>query len=530
MTSTGTTQNKVDATPTLKSYLSTINDFVTTWMKSLQISYSNPTHPKQNDVIITKEIKAEPFEIIFPSKRDPPEQPLTGYKLEQYLKSVLVEQHLAIKSICYALIRQSTIWNYQQGATDQQRSITLPTSFLFVGPGGVGKIYLAKALAQGQKRPFVYFDMKLFIDHPERFLSDFISGRDGSPQDGQLNVVLKRAPNAVIVLNHLELASAKIFNLLFELWQRGAINKTVTARVLDNKKDRQITTATVSIIDASKAIFICMTDVDDQVVKQLISSSQPHRERVVHRTRQPSFKHIESSRDDDNDSDILDHVKTTSQKKNDQLKMMFANGKLDLRHRSHDPKNLHSRNSIRHQEDAIHEADEDGFSALDALDSIVEFRHKIVPILLDHFNKSGTPNGEIESAKCHDAIIERFNAIIPFFEFDAKQLKIAILLQLKNFSEQCATITESNKRQLKLTWGEDVLIWLMKRYRPSLSVQGLLENHVLTLLAACDDIFHNGDHIHLAVSTDDQRLFIQIINKRADLKLKQSLGEVRSKL
>jgi hypothetical protein len=494
-----------------------LSEYVTNWIKSLQIGGSDIRVPA---VIVERRVaKPDPYEIIFPTKHDSPDQPQTGYKLEQYLKSILVEQHLAIKSVCYALIRNSTIWNYQQGSSDDSRSKTLPPTFLFVGPGGVGKIYLAKALAQAQIRPFVYFDMKLFINTPDKFLSDFLSDRDNVTADGQLNVVLKQAPNAVIVLNHLELADAKLFHLLFELWQRGSINKTVTARVLDNKRDKQITQATVSVIDASKAIFICITDVEDAVVKNLISSS------IIHQP-QPRMHVVHRKKIEDEEDEERPPARQEKKTKNDQLNMMFANGR---ERRTHDPTPKTLNRSIRHNEDLMNQADEDGFSPLDALDSIVEFRHKIAPILVDHFNKAGNAD-DARIAKCHDAFVQRFNAIIPFFEFDSKQLKKSILVQLKHFADQCATVSPTNQRQLKLTWGEDVVIWLMKRYRPSLSVQGLLENHVLTLLAACDDLFHNGDHIHLSVSMDDLRLYIQIMNQREDVKLKQNLTALRSKL
>ncbi|KAL0484737.1 caseinolytic peptidase B protein [Acrasis kona] len=495
-------KNKPTAFNTLTSYITSAAAVVKN-----QLSPATSTRPKtkQKETLSrteVTEIKDEPFEIVyFKRSLGEADAPLTGIRLEAFLRSMLIDQHLAIKTLCYALIRQSTIWNYQQGA---RGPTAVPSCFLFVGPGGVGKIYLSKCLAQAQKRPFVYFDMKLFKKQSSKFINDHDQLDRKNQQPGQLNVVLKRAPNAVIVLNHIELADAKIFSTLFELFQQGAIYKTLTS--VTSKKDAPVTTTTttIPILDASRCVFICMTDISDEVVKEFISTTttkpvQSHPEHI-----QPPHQSVQY-RNEEQPPSHKQASPLTEERRN------LNRRPIARRIQKQEPLTIDPTSLMLH--------DDNEQTMDDALDSIVEFRYKITPILSDHLNQSNT-------AKCHDAFIERFNAIVPFFEFDGIRLKTSILNELNTFRR----ITENNVRSLRLTWSEDVVIWLMKRYRPTLSIQGLLENHILTQLAACDLLFKIGDHIHLSVDVDQDKVSIQVLNRRNEEQVKQNIEQVRSKL
>ncbi|KAF0983740.1 hypothetical protein FDP41_007655 [Naegleria fowleri] len=500
-------------------------------------------------------------------------------QLENYLNKCLVNQEIAIKTICYCLLRQSTIWSYsyhQLSSSSENSEQTqdelqkkqfmkktkIPLSLFFIGPLGVGKLYISRLIAQSQGRPFVLFDMNYFTE--EESLSNLVQFSDeyryNQPFNymlGQLNVVLETAPNAVIVFNNMEYAHPSIFRFLHQLFRAGLILEQKSRKDVNYKAQHSGSLATdqslessankrtdkkkatadikkpleeelVRVIDASQAIFICISVISDQMVKKNILENGPNtlidkyeqEKKSVQNNNyqsQSSYSASQFPYEDtylNNDENEFSTLQFKPMKKQSQLRKPST-----LTDRA-STLNSTTTNSTTGYLEQVSSA----YSAIDALDRVIEFRHHITPFLVDHLNNSNKSE-ENKMPKCFDAFLHQFNAIVPFFAFSDVELCHQIITQLSTFSSFA-----NSQKCYKLTWSEDVVIWLMKRYRPSLTVTGVLENHVLTPLAAADHLFSPHDHIHLEVSPELDRISITVLNRRDDTQLRRDLSLIQSKL
>ncbi|KAG2393669.1 hypothetical protein C9374_007200 [Naegleria lovaniensis] len=503
-------------------------------------------------------------------------------QLENYLNKCLVNQEIAIKTICYCLLRQSTIWSYsyhQLSSTNSENSepsqdelpkkpfiqkTKIPLSLFFIGPLGVGKLYISRLIAQSQGRPFVLFDMNYFTEEESlsnlvQFSDEYRYNRPFNYMLGQLNVVLETAPNAVIVFNNMEYAHPSVFRFLHQLFRAGVILEQKSRKDISynaqqhsvsltptgqssepsvNKRlDKKTATADIKkpleeelvrVIDASQAIFICISVISDQMVKKNILENGPNtlidkyeREKKniqsTNHWQSQSFNTSQFPYEDPYLNNDENEYSTTSFKPMKKSSSSVLRKSSVMTDRTLSTTNATASPSYLEQVSSV-------YSAIDALDRVIEFRHHITPFLVDHLNNSNTSE-ENKMPKCFDAFLHQFNAIVPFFAFSDIELCHQIITQLSTF----ASFANSQKCY-KLTWSEDVVIWLMKRYRPSLTVTGVLENHVLTPLAAADHLFSSHDHIHLEVSPELDRISINVLNRRDDTQLRRDLSLIQSKL
>ncbi|KAL9649071.1 hypothetical protein ABK040_008448 [Willaertia magna] len=444
-------------------------------------------------------------------------------QLENYLNKRLMNQEIAIKTICYCLLRQSTIWSYQQSLLINKLNNKLPLSLFFIGPIGSGKLYLSKLIANSQGRPHVLIDLKYFTK--ENDLNNFVQFTDEyrykKPKNyllGQLNCILEQAPNAIIVLNNLEFAHPVIFQFLHQLFRTGFIseqkvykpttskeNIEMTAKINENNDtiiEQQQEKQLVQIIDASQAIFICVTAIDDQFVKTILSSGSND---ILKK-----FNNKERKEEDNNNFSSYQYL--LEQREDDELPL--------------EEDNLYPIQQKRKKKSTLFDNLTNQYSTLDALDRVIEFRFQVTPLLVQHLNNScQQQSNQQQEPKCFESFIHQFNAIIPFFAFTDIELCNQIMIQLRSFKSFAF-----EQKHFLLTWSEDVIIWLMKRYRPSIHLTGLLENHVLTPLAAADHLFKRNDHIHLDVSIEFDKIIVNVLNRRNDLNLNRSLSLVQSKL
>lgn len=138
--------------------------------------------------------------------------------LEKELEKRVVGQDLAVTSISEAIRRS------RSGLSDPNRPIG---AFLFVGPTGVGKTELAKALAEqlfNQEEALVRLDMSEYMEkHSISKLIGSPPGYVGYEEGGQLTEALRRRPYAVVLLDEIEKAHHDVFNILLQIFDDGRL-------------------------------------------------------------------------------------------------------------------------------------------------------------------------------------------------------------------------------------------------------------------------------------------------------------------
>src|SRR2546430_3492509 len=132
--------------------------------------------------------------------------------MEERLHQRVVGQDAAIDAVSNALRRA------RSGLQDPNRPIG---SFVFLGPTGVGKTELARALAEfmfDDERAMVRLDMSEYMDkHTVSRLVGAPPGYVGYDDGGQLTEAVRRRPYCVILLDEIEKAHPDVFNVLLQL-------------------------------------------------------------------------------------------------------------------------------------------------------------------------------------------------------------------------------------------------------------------------------------------------------------------------
>lgn len=139
-------------------------------------------------------------------------------KLEEILKAQVVGQDEAIKSVANAIRRNKA------GVSDGNRPMG---TFLFLGPTGVGKTYLAETLAEflfNTKKALTVIDMSEYMEkHSVSRLIGAPPGYVGYEEGGQLTEVVRRRPYSVILFDEIEKAHSDVFNLFLQLFDEGRL-------------------------------------------------------------------------------------------------------------------------------------------------------------------------------------------------------------------------------------------------------------------------------------------------------------------
>ena len=132
--------------------------------------------------------------------------------LEEILHGRVVGQDQAVKSISRAIRRS------RAGLKDPKRPIG---SFLFLGPTGVGKTELCKALAEvqfGDENQIIRIDMSEYMEkHSVSRLVGPPPGYVGYEEGGQLTEAVRRAPYSVILFDEIEKAHEDVFNMFLQI-------------------------------------------------------------------------------------------------------------------------------------------------------------------------------------------------------------------------------------------------------------------------------------------------------------------------
>jgi ATP-dependent Clp protease ATP-binding subunit ClpC len=160
-------------------------------------------------------------------------------KLEQELHGRIVGQEEAVAAVAEAVRRS------RAGLADPNRP---DGSFLFLGPTGVGKTELARALAEalfGDESLMVRFDMSEFQErHTVSRLVGAPPGYVGYEEAGQLSEAVRRRPYAVLLFDEIEKAHPDVFNILLQILDDGRLTDA-QGRTVDFKNTIVIMTSNI---------------------------------------------------------------------------------------------------------------------------------------------------------------------------------------------------------------------------------------------------------------------------------------------
>jgi len=138
--------------------------------------------------------------------------------LEDSLKKRIVGQEEAIVAISKAIRRS------RAGISDEKRPIG---SFIFMGPTGVGKTELVKAIAEeiyDDRNALIKIDMSEFMErHNTSRLVGATAGYVGYEEGGQLTEAVRTKPYSVILFDEIEKAHTEVFNLLLQILEDGEL-------------------------------------------------------------------------------------------------------------------------------------------------------------------------------------------------------------------------------------------------------------------------------------------------------------------
>ena len=176
-------------------------------------------------------------------------------RLHEILAQRVRGQSYAVKTVSDA------IKTHRAGLSDPRRPVGV---FLFVGPSGVGKTELARALAEflfGNEKSMIRLDMSEF--HDEHTVSRLIGappGYKGTERGGQLTEALRRKPYSVVLLDEVEKAAPQVFDVFLQVFDEGRLTDSLGATV-DARHALWIMTSNIGTGDVGKGIgFVSKAD------------------------------------------------------------------------------------------------------------------------------------------------------------------------------------------------------------------------------------------------------------------------------
>ena len=191
--------------------------------KELAEVEANNKNDKEN-VLLKEEVDEEDISKVVSTWTGIPVSRLSGGEreklvhLEDILHQRVVGQDDAVKAVSEAVVRA------RAGIKDPDRPIG---SFIFLGPTGVGKTELAKALAEilfDDERNMIRIDMSEYMEkHTVSRLIGAPPGYVGYDEGGQLTEAVRRHPYSVILLDEIEKAHADVFNVLLQVLDDGRL-------------------------------------------------------------------------------------------------------------------------------------------------------------------------------------------------------------------------------------------------------------------------------------------------------------------
>ncbi|MCF0124755.1 MAG: ATP-dependent Clp protease ATP-binding subunit, partial [Clostridia bacterium] len=243
--------------------------------KDYEYEKANWKDKKNKDIV---EIKEEDIaEIIakwtgIPSNKISEDESNKLKNLEDNLHQRVIGQEEAIKAVSRAIRRS------RAGLKSPERPIG---SFLFLGPTGVGKTELSKALAEsifGDEKAIIRFDMSEYMErHSVSKLIGSPPGYVGFDEGGQLTEKIRRNPYSVILFDEIEKAHPDVMNMLLQILEDGRLTDS-SGRLVDFKNAIIIMTSNIGApvllngIDSNGQII---SEAQKEVMEELKASFRP---------------------------------------------------------------------------------------------------------------------------------------------------------------------------------------------------------------------------------------------------------------
>jgi ATP-dependent Clp protease ATP-binding subunit ClpB len=179
-------------------------------------------------------------------------------KLEEELHKRVIDQDHAVKAVAEAIRRA------RAGLKDPKRPIA---SFMFLGPTGVGKTELAKALAEllfGDEDALIRLDMSEFKEeHSVAKLIGAPPGYVGYEEGGKLTEAVRRKPYSVILLDEIEKAHPRVFDLFLQVLDDGRLTDS-HGRTVDFRNTVIIMTSNIG----SQYLLNMPLDADEETLQR----------------------------------------------------------------------------------------------------------------------------------------------------------------------------------------------------------------------------------------------------------------------
>jgi ATP-dependent Clp protease ATP-binding subunit ClpC len=189
--------------------------------------------------------------------------------MEEELRKRVIGQDEAISVICHAIKRS------RAGLKDPNRPIG---SFLFIGPTGVGKSYLAKVMAEflfGREEALIRIDMSEFM---ERFAVSRLIGAPpgyvGYKEGGELTEKVRRRPYSVVLFDEIEKAHPDVYNILLQILEDGRLSDNL-GHTVDFRNTILIMTSNVGTRDIAYNRSLGFS------MRELRESKEMMRERII---------------------------------------------------------------------------------------------------------------------------------------------------------------------------------------------------------------------------------------------------------
>ncbi len=191
--------------------------------------------------------------------------------LEEHLHRRVIGQDEAIRAVANAVRRA------RAGMQDRNRPIG---SFIFLGPTGVGKTELAKALAEvlfDDEKAITRIDMSEYMErHSVSRLVGAPPGYVGYDEGGQLTEAVRRRPYSIVLLDEIEKAHQDVFNILLQVLDDG--------RLTDNRGREANFKNTIIIMTSNMGADIILENFED-----LEAVGEKHRQDILDTTREEVF-------------------------------------------------------------------------------------------------------------------------------------------------------------------------------------------------------------------------------------------------